>query len=126
MAIATDGNTFLQPSPICLFEGEEEIGSPHLPSFMHANKDLLRSQVAVVSDTKMLSANQPAITYSLRGSLNAEIVIKTAAKDLHSGTFGGMVNNPTNVLSNIISNIHDEHGRIKIPGFYSRIVDESQ
>ena len=110
----------------CLFEGEEEIGSPHLPSFMHANKDLLRSQVAVVSDTKMLSANQPAITYSLRGSLNAEIVIKTAAKDLHSGTFGGMVNNPTNVLSNIISNIHDEHGRIKIPGFYSGIVDESQ
>ena len=108
----------------CLFEGEEEIGSPHLFSFMHDNKHLLRCDVAVVSDTKMLSANEPAITYSLRGSLNAEVVIKAAMNDLHSGTFGGMVNNPANVLSGLISNLNDQIGRIKIPGFYSDIIEE--
>ena len=108
----------------CMFEGEEEMGSPHLPSFMYHNRDLLGCDVAVVSDTKMLSADHPAITYSLRGSLNAEILIKTATMDLHSGTFGGIVNNPANVLSKIIATIHDENGRINIPGFYSGIVDE--
>ena len=108
----------------CLFESGEEIGSPDLFSFIHDNKHLLRCDIAVVSDTKMLAANRPAITYSLRGSLNAEIVIKVAAKDLHSGTFGGMVNNPANVLGNILSNIHDDKSRIKIPGFYSGIINE--
>jgi acetylornithine deacetylase/succinyl-diaminopimelate desuccinylase-like protein len=110
----------------CMFEGEEEIGSPHLPSFMYRNRDLLGCDVAIVSDTKMLSPDYPAITYSLRGSLNAEIIIKTARKDLHSGTFGGVVNNPANVLSKIIASIHDENGRITIPGFYSGMIDEEQ
>lgn len=105
----------------CLFEGEEEIGSPNLGSFIQVNKSKLQCDVAVVSDTKMLSADQPAITYSLRGALNTELVIKSSSKDLHSGTFGGMIQNPAHIISKIISDIHDADYKVRIPGFYNNV-----
>jgi len=110
----------------CLFEGEEEIGSPNLPMFMEQYKKMLACHVAVVSDMKMLSANQPAITYSLRGSLNAELIIKGHNEDLHSGNFGGIVHNPADVLSKIVSKINSDHEKINIPGFYSDVAEEPQ
>ena len=105
----------------CLFEGEEEIGSPGLSGFINDNKKLLQCDAIVVSDTKMLSANVPAITYSLRGSLNAEIIIQGRQKDLHSGTFGGMVPNTADVLCQLLGKIIRQDGKISIPGFYSGI-----
>lgn len=112
----------------CLFEGEEEIGSPNLRSFIEANKFALQCDVAVVSDTKMLSANQPAITYSLRGALNTELIISSSSKDLHSGTFGGMIQNPAIIISRILTDMHDQHYKVRIPGFYDdvRTLDEKE
>jgi acetylornithine deacetylase/succinyl-diaminopimelate desuccinylase-like protein len=110
----------------CLFEGEEEIGSPHLGNFIRDNRGRLKCDVAVLSDTKMLSVGQPAITYSLRGSLNAEIIIKREGKDLHSGTFGGMINNPSDVISLLLSAMHDEHHTVNIPGFYDDVTEVSE
>jgi len=106
----------------CLFEGEEEIGSPNLADFINKNKKMLRCDAAVLSDTKMLSVNIPAITYSLRGALNAEISLRGQSKDLHSGTFGGMILNPANVLCRMIDKISDTNGRIMIPGFRSDVL----
>src|SRR6185436_2729265 len=105
----------------CLFEGEEEIGSTNLPDFIMNNKKMLHCDAAVLSDTKMLSVNIPAITYSLRGALNAEISLRGQSKELHSGTFGGMILNPANVLCRMINKITDVNGRIQIPGFYSDV-----
>ena len=112
----------------CLFEGEEEVGSPHLESFLLSQKKKLSCDVAVVSDTKIYSADQPAITYSLRGSLNAEINIRGHSKDLHSGTFGGMIENPGRILSVILAELFDNNNRITIPGFYENVkpVEETE
>ena len=110
----------------CLYEGEEEIGSPNLPAFILDFKKMLACDAAVVSDTKMLSADIPAITYSLRGSLNAEIIIRGQSKDLHSGTFGGMVLNPVDILCRMVSGLTDAYGKISIPGFYSDVLPVSQ
>lgn len=105
----------------CIFEGEEEIGSPNLPDFIRKNKKYLECDVAVVSDTKMLSIDQPAITYSLRGALNMEISISGKNKELHSGSYGGMAYNPLQAMCEIISNLHDENNRVSIPGFYEDV-----
>ncbi|MBE7173289.1 MAG: peptidase dimerization domain-containing protein [Williamsia sp.] len=93
---------------------------------VHAARARLHCDVAVVSDTKMLSASEPAITYSLRGSLNAELMIESLSKDLHSGTFGGMVENPATLLCSIINGIHDANNCIRIPGFYDSVRVVSQ
>lgn len=105
----------------CLFEGEEEIGSGHLLPFIERNKTMLRADAAVISDTKMLSPSQPAISYAQRGGLRAEIEVKGPAQELHSGTFGGAVMNPLQALCEIISGLHDKNGRIAIPGFYDDV-----
>lgn len=110
----------------CLFEGEEEIGSPNLGRFISQYQKLLHCDVAVVSDTKMLSANIPAITYSLRGSINTEIKISARGKELHSGIFGGMIFNPADVLCKLLGKIHHPSGRIMIPGFYSDVLSLSE
>jgi acetylornithine deacetylase/succinyl-diaminopimelate desuccinylase-like protein len=104
----------------CLFEGEEEIGSPHFRASLEKHKKWLRSDVAVISDTQMRGAGRPAITYALRGSLNLEIDVFGPARDVHSGTFGGAAPNPIHALGSIISALHDRDGRIAVPGFYSR------
>jgi acetylornithine deacetylase/succinyl-diaminopimelate desuccinylase-like protein len=105
----------------CIFEGEEEIGSPHLPDFLRENRPALSAQSAAMSDTRMLGINQPAITYALRGSLSMEMEVQGPRSDLHSGNFGGAVTNPIQVLSEILAGLHDARGRVCIPGFYDSV-----
>ncbi len=106
---------------ICLFEGEEEIGSPNLASFLAANRSGLLADCAVVSDTQIPSPSRPAITYALRGGLSAELEARGPQRELHSGVFGGAVHNPLQALCEIIARLHDGRGRITIPGFYDRV-----
>ncbi len=105
----------------CLFEGEEEIGSPNLASFLTRNRDVLAADVAILSDMRILAPDRPAITYALRGALSLELEVNGPKQDLHSGTFGGAVHNPLQVLCEIIAKLHDANGRVAIPGFYDRV-----
>ena len=105
----------------CLFEGEEEIGSPNLKPFVERNRRQLAADVAVMSDTRMLAANQPALTYALRGGLSLELEVRGQKSDLHSGNFGGAIHNPLQALCEIIARLHDADRRIAIPGFYDRV-----
>jgi acetylornithine deacetylase/succinyl-diaminopimelate desuccinylase-like protein len=102
----------------CLFEGEEEIGSPNLPAFLAAHGKELAADAAVVSDTRIPGADRPAITEALRGSVSFEIEVRGQKRDLHSGNFGGCVPNPLRILCSMIDGLHDESGRIAVPGFY--------
>ena len=104
-----------------LFEGEEESGSPSLKPFLEANRDELRADFALVCDTDMLNAETPSICASLRGLVGEEIIVKAASRDLHSGMYGGPAANPIRVLAKILADIHDENGRIAIPGFYDGV-----
>ncbi|MAT98074.1 MAG: peptidase M20 [Anaerolineaceae bacterium] len=104
-----------------IVEGEEESGGESLAAFIPHNKEKLAADIALVSDTAMVSAQQPAIVYGLRGLCYAFIDITGPKRDLHSGSFGGGVNNPLNVLGHIIAKLKDEDGRILIPGFYDRV-----
>lgn len=104
-----------------LIEGEEEIGSPNLEDVLHHYSHLINADVAVVSDMKMISATQPALTYALRGSVNFELTVLGQPKELHSGTFGGAVYNPLQALAEMISKIHNKEMMVNIPGFYDNI-----
>lgn len=106
-----------------VIEGEEEVGSNNLEDFLKANKVRLKSDVAVVSDTSQYAPNQPAITYGLRGILAVEITVTGPCKDLHSGIFGGAVANPATGISRLIASLHDDQGRVRIPGFYDQVVE---
>jgi len=105
----------------CLFEGEEEIGSPDLAGFIERNRRVLAADVALISDTSMLGFNRPGLSYSLRGQLAAEIEVTGPSHDLHSGNFGGAVHNPLQALCEIVARLHDGGGRVAIPGFYDRV-----
>src|SRR5215831_19465351 len=105
----------------CLFEGEEEIGSPNLKPFVERNRRRLAADVAVMSDTRMLAADQPALTYALRGGLSFELEVAGQQSDLHSGNFGGAAHNPLQALCEIVARLHDADRRIAIPGFYDRV-----
>jgi len=107
----------------CLFEGEEEIGSTNLLPFIGRNRRALAADAAVISDTRMLSPHRPAISYAQRGGLRAEIEVRGPRQELHSGAFGGAVLNPIQALCEIIAGLHDERGRITIPGFYDDVRD---
>lgn len=107
-----------------LFEGEEESGSPSLKPFLDANRDELKADFALVCDTDMFDRQTPSICASLRGLVGEEIVIKAASRDLHSGMYGGPAANPIRILSKILADIHDESGRVTVPGFYDG-VDET-
>ena len=109
-----------------IFEGEEEIGSPSLEAFCEEHKELLKSDVILVSDTSMLGAELPSLTTGLRGLAYWEIEVTGPNRDLHSGHFGGAVANPINVLCKIISKITDADGRITIPGFYDDVEEVPQ
>ncbi len=104
-----------------LIEGEEEIGSPNLPDFIKEHKDLLRSDVLVISDTDMLDRGKPSICYGLRGLTGLQIDVKGANTDLHSGSYGGGVQNPAHALVKILSTFHDDEGRIAVEGFYDKV-----
>src|SRR3954462_5575875 len=106
-----------------VIEGEEETGSKNFVPFLEANKKDLRADFALVCDTGMWDRNTPAITTSLRGLVYDEVLIKAANRDLHSGIFGGGAQNPIRVLTRILGSLHDENGRIAIPGFYDGVKD---
>jgi acetylornithine deacetylase/succinyl-diaminopimelate desuccinylase-like protein len=104
-----------------LIEGEEEIGSGSLNNFIPAHKELLHADVILISDSHILSPNQPSIVYGLRGLTYVELEVHGPDHDLHSGLYGGAVHNPLNALATIIAQLHDKRGRITIPGFYDRV-----
>lgn len=105
----------------CLFEGEEEIGSPNLPAFIARNKEALAADVAVLSDMWILAPDRPAITYAMRGALSLELEVSGPRNDLHSGNFGGAIHNPLQVLCEIIAGLYGADGRLTIPGVYERV-----
>ncbi len=104
-----------------MLEGEEEIGSPSLYGFCAKHKKLLKADIILVSDTSMISMEQPSITCGLRGLAYMEVEVTGPNKDLHSGLFGGAVANPANVLARLINQLVDDEGRITIPGFYDKV-----
>ncbi|MCA9958679.1 MAG: dipeptidase [Anaerolineales bacterium] len=104
-----------------IVEGEEESGGESLAAFIPQNGDLLAADIAVVSDTSILGPEQPAIVYGLRGICYLYLDITGPGHDLHSGSFGGGINNPLNVLGHIIAKLKDEDGHILIPGFYDQV-----
>ena len=110
---------------VCLFEGEEEIGSPQLPALLRAHRRRLRSDVAVVSDMTMRGPGRPALTYSLRGVLSLEIEVRAAPHNLHCGIFGGTVPNAAQELCNLVASLADRSGRIAVPGFYDDVAPAS-
>ncbi len=104
-----------------VFEGEEEIGSPNLTSFLTAHKDMLKCDFAINPDTGGLSPDLPCITYALRGLAYMEIRVFGPDHDLHSGIFGGSVLNPAQALCELIAGMHDSQGRVTLPGFYDKV-----
>ena len=104
-----------------LFEGEEESGSPSLKPFLDANAAELKADFAMVCDTGMWDRETPAISVALRGLVGEEVTVRAADRDLHSGEFGGAAANPIRILARILADIHDENGRVTIPGFYDGV-----
>ena len=105
-----------------VFEGEEEFGSQNLDRWLEANKARLAADVAIISDTSFFQGNLPAITISLRGLMYCQVDVYGPSLDVHSGGFGGVVENPANALARIISGLKDRDGRILVPGFYDDVV----
>ena len=106
-----------------IIEGEEEIGSPNLGKFVEQNKELLKADVILISDSSMLSLETPSLDVGVRGLSYIEVEITSAERDLHSGTYGGEVANPIIVLAEMIASCHDENNHITIPGFYDEVVE---
>lgn len=109
-----------------IFEGEEETGSASLPAFIKANRELLKADICLVSDTTMISDKVPSINCGMRGLSYLEIKVTGPNKDLHSGHYGGAVANPINVLCEMIASLMDNDNRVTVPGFYDSVVELSQ
>ncbi|MCW8805096.1 MAG: dipeptidase [Ignavibacteriaceae bacterium] len=105
-----------------IIEGEEEIGSGNLEEFVNKNQDMLKCDAVLISDTSLYGPGIPTLTYGLRGLCYMEVKVTGPNRDLHSGTFGGGVDNPINVLAEMIAKLKDGNGKIKIPGFYDSVV----
>ncbi|HEX5325293.1 MAG TPA: M20/M25/M40 family metallo-hydrolase, partial [Acetobacteraceae bacterium] len=108
-----------------LIEGEEEVGSRNLEPFLEANRDELRGDLALISDTGMWDIDTPALTTRLRGMAYTQVTLRAANRDLHSGLFGGSALNPINALCHALGELHDANGRIQIPGFYDGVQEPS-
>ena len=109
-----------------LIEGEEEVGSENLEAFVLNNKDLLSNDVILISDTHMISNDNPSITAGLKGLAYMEVEVTGPNRDLHSGTFGGSVTNPVNILCKMIASLTNEKNQITIPGFYDKVLEVSE
>ncbi len=108
-----------------IIEGEEEVGSPNLANFVKANKALLKADVILISDTSMLSMENPSIDIGVRGLSYIEVEVTGPNRDLHSGVYGGAVANPITMLAKMIAACHDENNHITIPGFYDDIIEST-
>jgi len=108
-----------------MIEGEEEVGSGSLGEFVRNNREKLKNDIILISDTEIISNDQPSISVGLRGLSYVEVEVKGADLDMHSGVYGGAVPNPLIVLSKMIAKLHDDDGRITIPGFYDDVEDLS-
>lgn len=108
-----------------MVEGEEEVGSVNLGKFCEEHKEMLKSDVILVSDTGMIAQETPSITVGLRGLAYLEVELTGPNRDLHSGIFGGAVANPANILAKLIASLHDEDNKITIPGFYDDVIEIS-
>ncbi|MEA3189187.1 MAG: hypothetical protein QOD99_3017 [Chthoniobacter sp.] len=117
--LARDGE--LPVNVIFLVEGEEEIGSPNLASFLEKHREALRCDAIVISDTGMVAPGWPTLTYSLRGIAALELKVTGPAVDLHSGIYGGAVLNPIAALARMLATLHDGEGRVAVPGFYDGV-----
>lgn len=104
-----------------ILEGEEEIGSPNLVPFIKEHKEMLKCDMVLISDTSMFAKDTPSITYGLRGLAYMEVEVVGPNRDLHSGVYGGAVENPINVLCEMIAKLKDEDGVIRVPGFYDKV-----
>ncbi len=109
-----------------MIEGEEEIGSENLITFVRANKDLLKADIILISDTSMIDNETPSVQTGLRGLSYLEVEVSTINRDLHSGLYGGAVANPIQVLCKMIDSLKDADGRITIPNFYDQVVELSK
>jgi acetylornithine deacetylase/succinyl-diaminopimelate desuccinylase-like protein len=105
-----------------IFEGEEEVSSPNLAAWLTANRERLAADVVIISDTGFFEGNLPAITIGLRGMMYSQIDVTGTPVDVHSGGFGGVIENPANALAGIIAALKGPDGRIRIPGFYDDVV----
>jgi acetylornithine deacetylase/succinyl-diaminopimelate desuccinylase-like protein len=114
-------NTPLPCDLTFVIEGEEEVGSENLSQFLEKNRRELACEAVIISDTGMPSLKHPALTYSLRGIVAFEITLHGPARDLHSGVFGGAVENPAMALARLLATVRDDKGRITIPGFYDGV-----
>ncbi|MFN5706371.1 MAG: dipeptidase, partial [bacterium] len=108
-----------------MIEGEEEVGSSNLGIFVKANKERLKADVVLISDTSIIANDTPSIDCGLRGLSYVEVEVTGPNRDLHSGVYGGAVANPINILSKMIASMHDENNHITIPGFYDDVLEVS-
>lgn len=123
-ALETLAKTNTLPTNIkFLIEGEEEVGSPNLEKFVADNKQLLKADVILISDSAMLSMENPSLDVRVRGMSYIEVEVKGPNRDLHSGIYGGAVGNPITIISKMIASCHDENNHITVPGFYDDVVE---
>jgi acetylornithine deacetylase/succinyl-diaminopimelate desuccinylase-like protein len=109
-----------------IIEGEEEVGSPNLATFIKDKKEMLKADVILISDTAMLSLDTPSIDVGVRGLSYIEVEVTGPNRDLHSGVYGGAVANPITILAKLIASLHDENNHITIPGFYDDVIESSE
>lgn len=109
-----------------MIEGEEEVGSVNLGKFLEGNKEKLKADIVLVSDTSMISMEHPSLETGLRGLAYMEVEVTGPNRDLHSGVYGGAVANPINILCKMIASLHDENNHITIPGFYDKVQELSE
>ncbi len=109
-----------------IIEGEEEVGSPNLGKFVSQNKELLKADVILISDTAMISLDTPSIDIGVRGLSYIEVEVTGPNRDLHSGVYGGAVANPITILAQMIASCHDENNHVTIPGFYEGVVESTE
>jgi acetylornithine deacetylase/succinyl-diaminopimelate desuccinylase-like protein len=117
--LATEGR--LPVNVVFLVEGEEEVGSPSIAELLAVEAERLRCDAVVVSDTTMVAPDVPSTCVGMRGLVAFDLALRTGAADLHSGLFGGAVPNPAHHLARLVADLHDEEGRVTLPGFYDRV-----